>query len=160
MRYITRQLYQSMQGGSGSSPEEVNRRWHEACECYQAELNSIKACLPPGMRSFAAVTLHDGVVNSADQSRPGCVELRIDATNNPWGPRGWYRVEFRGVREVEGLADIMGDDWLYEEVHLHSLGGFEYCVLLWRSEFRVVADEVIFETMSGPQTGDSSMPTR
>jgi len=45
---------------------------------------------------------------------------------------------------------MIGDDWLYEEVHLHPLGGFEYCVLLWHSEFRVVADDVIFEPLSEP----------
>jgi hypothetical protein len=147
MRYITRQLYQSMQDGSGLPPEEVNRRWHEACESYLAEFNSIKPGLPPGMRSFAEVTLHDAVVKSAYQPRPGCVELQMDATNSPWGPAGWYRIEFQGVREVQGLAEITGDDWLYEEVHLHPSGAFEYCVLLSRSQFRVVADDVIFEQM-------------
>jgi hypothetical protein len=148
MRYITRQLYQSMQGGSGLPPDELNRRWREACESYQAELNAIKPRLPLGMRSFAEVTLHDGVVRSALQVRPSCVELRVDASNNPWGPRGWYRVEFKGVLEVEGLTDVIGDDWLYEEVHLHPSAAFEYCVLLWRSQFRAVADDVVFQPLS------------
>jgi hypothetical protein len=76
------------------------------------------------------------------------VELRVDATNNPWGPKGWYRIEFKGVREVEGLTEMLGDEWLYEEVHRHPLAGFEYCVLLRRSEFRVVADDVVFEPLS------------
>src|SRR5262245_62025966 len=127
MRHITRQLYQSMQGGSGLSAEEMNRRWNEACESYRAEISDIKARLPPGMRSFADVTLHDGVVQSAERPHPSRVELRVDASNCPWGPKGWYRVEFRGVREVEGLTEMIGDDWLYEEVHLHPLAGFEYC---------------------------------
>jgi hypothetical protein len=145
MRYITRQLYQSMQGGSGLPPGELTRRWNQACEACETELSTITPRLPPSMRSFSKVTLHDGVVNSAGRPRANCVELRVDASNNPWGPRGWFRVEFKGVQEVEGLANIIGDDWLYEEVHLHPSAGFEYCVLLWHSEFRVVADEVVFE---------------
>jgi len=99
------------------------------------------------MRSLADDTLHDGYVVSVATPRPGSVELRVDASNHPWGPRGWYRVEFVGVREVEGLDAIVGDDWLYEEVHLHPSAGFEYCVLFSRSEFRVVADDVIFEAI-------------
>jgi hypothetical protein len=153
MRYITRQLYQSIQDGSGLPRDEVNRRWNQACEAQRTELSTIKPRLPPAMRSFSEVTLHDGVMKSARQPRANCVELRVDATNNPWGPRGWVRVKFKGVREVEGLADMIGDVWLYEEVHLHPLAGFEYCVLLWRSEFRVVADDVVFEPLLETEEG-------
>jgi hypothetical protein len=59
-----------MQGGSGLPVEEVNRRWHQACASYQEELSAIKPRLPPGMRSFADVTLHDGVVRSAERPEP------------------------------------------------------------------------------------------
>src|SRR5690242_19447534 len=121
MRYITRELYESIQAMLGmpqKEAKETSRRWDEACQSYQSELSTIKSSLPPSMRSFADITLHDGVVTLVAQ-RPGCVVLRIDATSNPWGSTGWFRVEFKGVRQVEGLAEMIGDDWLYEEVHLH-----------------------------------------
>jgi hypothetical protein len=144
MKYITRDLYLSTQ----SATAESHRRWNEACAAYRAELAAIKSRLPPAMRSFSDITLHDGIVKSAVRPRPDCVELQVDASNNPWGPRGQFRVVFSGVPQVEGLSEIVGDEWLYEEVHLDPDGGFEYCILLLRSEFRVVADDVTFETVS------------
>ncbi len=92
------------------------------------------------MQKFSEVTLHDGVVKGAELSN-GHLLLSIDATNNPWGPRGLYEVRFTGVHAVEGLDAIVGDDWLYEEVHAHPVG-FDYQVLLWRSELRVIAATV------------------
>jgi hypothetical protein len=153
MRYYTRQLYKSLQQPPYPS-DDAERRWHEAVAAYHAELLAIKPQLPPSMRAFADVTLHDGVVKSAERPTPDRVELSVDAGNNPWGPRGLFRVAFGGVSEVEGLAEVVGDEWLYVEVHLHPEGGFDYCVLLWKSEFRVVADEVMFEPLA--DTGSSS----
>jgi len=92
------------------------------------------------MQKFSEVTLHDGIVKSADLVNDELL-LRIDASNNPWGPRGLYQLRFAGVDTAEGLDAIVGDDWLYEEVYAHPIG-FDYQVLLSRSEFRVVAATV------------------
>ncbi len=106
------------------------------------------------MLTFSEVTLHDGVVESATQPCPDLVEIQVDATGNPWGPRGRFRIGFLGVKEVEGLPEIIGDIWLYEEVHLHPFAKFEYCILLERSEFRIAADEVIFESISNAKAAE------
>jgi hypothetical protein len=50
---------------------------------------------------------------------------------------------FTGVEAVEGLGDIVGDWWLYDEVHMSDGSAFDYRVLMQDSEFRVVAKEVI-----------------
>jgi hypothetical protein len=154
MRFFTRQLYESLQQPP-YPPDDAERGWCETVEAYQAELRVIKPRLPPAVQAFADVTLHDGVVKSAERPTPDCVQLRVDASNNPWGPRGLFCVTFGGIREVEGLPAVVGDDWLYEEVHLHPGGRFEYCVLLWRSEFRVVADEVTFEPLVAAKTSSA-----
>jgi hypothetical protein len=82
MRYITRQLYMSMQGAEATW-DEASRHWHEVCNAYQSELAAIKSRLPPGMRS-SLVTLHDGIVTSAVRLRSDGVELCVDASNNSW----------------------------------------------------------------------------
>jgi len=144
MRYFTRQLYESQQVDSASSFAESQRLWLNTSKAYQSKYCEIKPFLPDGMKAFSEVTLHDGRVKSGTEVGPNTVELLVDATDNPWGPTGWYLVRFMGVKEVDNLPQIVGDEWLFEEVHLHAKAGFEYRVLLWRSEFRVVADEVIF----------------
>lgn len=145
MKFITRELYDSMQGGSDLSDEERNRRWHDAFEAYRVELEKNKALLPESMQAFADVTLHDAVVKDVSQPSADTICLKIDATKNPWGPTGYFRLTFTGVKLLEGADEICGDEWLYEEVHPHDDAGFDYRVLLWQSQFRVLADEVEFE---------------
>lgn len=143
MKFITRDLYQGMQGEpDASDADDFEARWKRACDGYREQLANIRPQLPPRMQAFADATLHDGVVRAVDRPSPSEVVLDVDATRNPWGPVGVFRIRFMGVRLVEGIDDLVGDDWLYEEVHLHPDGGFDYRVLFWRSDFRVVADDV------------------
>ena len=58
--------------------------------------------------------------------------------------RSNVKLVFQDVELVEGIENIVGDWWLYEEVHLAHSAGFDYRVLLAESEFRVVAKEVEF----------------
>lgn len=99
------------------------------------------------MQVFADTTLHDGVVCAVDCPGPSEVVLDIDAKSNPWGPVGVFRVRFTGVRLVEAIDNLVGDDWLHEEVYLHPDGSFDYRVLFWRSDFRVVADDVEVQSL-------------
>ena len=101
------------------------------------------------MRAFAELTLHDGIVRGVDRPAASELILEVDARRNPWGPVGVFRVRFTGVREVFGLDTLLGDVWLYEEVHLALHGCFDYRVLFWRSDFRVIAQEVVFEEICG-----------
>jgi hypothetical protein len=147
MKFITRALYQEMQGVPEARWDEANAKWRRACDARQTEFCQIKSRLPAGMRAFAEKTFHDGVVSAVSQPSATELDLDIDASRNPWGPIGKFKIKFTGVREVEGIANLIGDDWLYEEVHLHPVGGFDYRVLFWRSDFRVVADEVEVEEL-------------
>jgi hypothetical protein len=140
MKFITRELYQGMQVFPRQGDFEAE--WSRRCSAYQAHLEAISDQLPTGMRDFSKVTLHDGVIKSSERPDASVLELVVDASRNPWGPRGVFRVRFTGVRMVEGTQTLVGDDWLYEEVHLHPQGRFDYRVLFWKSDFRVVADEV------------------
>jgi hypothetical protein len=143
MKFITRELYQGIQDGPElPEVEDFESWWKRACDGYRDHLKDIRPKLPPRMQAFADTTLHDGKVRAVSQPRPSELVLEIDATKNPWGPVGLFRVRFIGVHRVEGIDRLIGDDWLYEEVYLHPEGGFDYRVLFWRSDFRVVADDI------------------
>jgi hypothetical protein len=142
-KYFTRELYREMQADPDASDAgNFAAQWKRVCDGYRDHLASIRPELPPRMQAFAGTTLHDGVVRAVDRPSPSELVLDVDATGNPWGPVGVFRVRFTGVRLAEGTDNLVGDDWLYEEVHLHPQGGFDYHVLFWRSDFRVVANDV------------------
>nr|CAA9254943.1 hypothetical protein AVDCRST_MAG63-2221 [uncultured Armatimonadetes bacterium] len=149
MKFFTRELYQSLQPGSGVPYHTANRRWKAASAANQEHQAAIRPRLPESMRAFAETTLHDGRIEQADWPAPEEVRLLIDGSDCPWGPAGRFELVFRGVKSVEGLGDLAGDWWLYEEVDLHPEAAFEFRVLLSESEFRVAADDVEFRVLPG-----------
>lgn len=57
------------------------------------------------------------------------------------------------VSEFKIMKDIVGDTWLYEEVHLSDTGKFEFHVLLYSSEgflnlneLKIIAEDVSIES--------------
>ena len=121
--------------------------WRQGCEAYRAHFDGIAPRLSPTVVEFAKNTFHDGIVEAVYRISDSEIGLDINAWHNPWGRRGRFRIKFKGVHEVEGITNLVGDDWLYEEIHLHSAGAFEYRVFFWRSDFRVVADDVELEEL-------------
>lgn len=157
MRFFTWKLYKQMQAEPGTLEEEkFNACWKKACEGYQLHLTEIMPRLPGSMRKFGKLTLHDGLILTATRTAKNSAVLEIDGNNCCWGPIGQFKLEFAGVRKVTGLSKIVGDWWLYEEVHLHRKAGFEYRVLLARSEFRIVADAVRFTVVAKGKQGNPS----
>jgi hypothetical protein len=153
MKFFTRELYSAMQCVPDTPESDAaDARWESQCAAYRAQLESIRPQLTASMQSFCGTSLHDGVFKAALQVPPGTVQLDIDASNSPWGPRGHFQLVFTGVKEVSPLDDIVGQWWLYEEVHLHPDAAFDYRVLLTDGEFRVVADEVQLIASSAPDS--------
>jgi hypothetical protein len=151
---MTRELYNAMQCEPGTPEESVaDARWRSQCKAYNKHLQSILADLPQSMREFCGTTLHDGIINAVTRTVNNSVILEIDGSHCCWGPIGQFELRFHGVREVEGLQDTLNDWWLYEEVDLHPDAGFEYRVLLTRSQLRIVADDVKFTIVSRATTG-------
>ena len=145
MKFITRELYDAMQAGPDTPESDAaDARWELQTEAYQRHLTSIRDELSDSMREFCDISFHDGIIRAVRRPSDKRLVLEIDATHNPWGPRGVFLVQFDGVMEVEGGEDIIDEWWLYEEIDLHHEAGFEYCVLLDKSQLRVVANEVTF----------------
>lgn len=99
MKFLTRELYQGMQGPPDCQTfRTAEAMWRAACDARDKHLESIRAKLPPGMQAFVDTTLHDGVVLEVGQYSPQELYLGIDATRNPWGPMGFFRLRFLGVK--------------------------------------------------------------
>lgn len=135
MKYFTRQRYRSIQQDS----RKAERDWKKASADYARHLGIIGEELPESSRQLCGLTLHDGVVRSVRRARHKAVVV-VDAGNNPWGPRGKFELLFTGVRTFTMRGSVVGDWWLYEEVHL-STAGFALHVLLQRSSIIVAASE-------------------
>lgn len=103
------------------------------------------------MREFCGTTLHDGVIQAVSRPTDDLLILGIDGSNCCWGPIGQFELRFGGVKEADGLQDCVGDWWLYEEVNLHPEAGFDYRVLMTKTQLRIVADDVEFTRVSAAQ---------
>jgi hypothetical protein len=149
MKFITRDLYNAMQCRPDTPESQAAfARWEAQCAVYRVQLESIRRQLPASMQAFCDTSLHDGVIMATTRPQPATVQLDIDASNNPWGPTGYFRLVFTGVKDVSPLNDLVDEWWLYEEVHLHTDARFDYRVQLTNGEFRVVADHVELIEMS------------
>lgn len=136
MKFITRELYDD------PHPDSNPQRWNLQGAAYRAHLASIRCDLPDSMQTFCDISLHDSLIKAISQPHKNTVQLDIDASRNPWGPTGQIQLVFAGVKEVSWPDNIVGEWWLYSEVHLHTDAGFDYRVLLTDGEFHVVADDV------------------
>lgn len=145
MKYFTRKLYQAMQDPLN---EEFDRKWEETCAEYRKHKDSVIESLPVQAKILAGTTFHDGVVRDVSQSTGRTLELIVDASHNPWGPRGVFKTRFDGIRSVSDLAGLIGNVWLYEEIDVASEGAFEYRVLFDKSELLVVATSVTIEAIT------------
>jgi hypothetical protein len=150
---------------------EFTRTWEDAGRRYAEHLKSIKSILPHSMQEFANVSLHDGEIISAQYTSDNQVVIQIEGQGY-WGPsyhlhsdmiesakadlvhtdvaairlpplgKSVVNLVFQEVEEVEGIDHILGDWWLYEEVHCAPFSGFEYCVLFMHTDFRIIAKEL------------------
>jgi hypothetical protein len=143
MKFITRDRYNALQCDP-ESPEfaVAETDWESQMESYRQHLATIRAQLPPSMQSFRETSLHDGVIKSITQPEPTTIEIEIDAGNNPWGPIGFFRLVFHGVRASRIPPNYENEWWLYDEIHLHAEAEFEYRVLLTEGELHIAADEI------------------
>ena len=168
VKFYTRERYAAMQGSPGLRTWLAERRWDRADREYAEHLANITSRLPPSVVEFSALSLHDGVVESAVLADKETLVLHFEGRGY-WGPHqakvgdfaadlakapdtvgvalpaiepSALDVTFAGVRLVEGLDEIVGGWWLYDELHAADDGAFDFQALLSRSEFRVVAHGV------------------
>src|SRR5262245_30674976 len=144
MKFFTRKRYDAIQDESATA----DREWKLAVADYARHLARIRERLPESVQKCCNLSLHDGVVSSVAHPSTDAFEIVVDATNNPWGPRGKFKLTFQGVNSETLQQPSVRDWWLYEEWHLADTG-FALHVLLQRTELLVEASTLIFEPFAG-----------
>ena len=118
---------------------------------YVQHLQSIKSKLPESAWKLAALKFHDAHVVSVSQPKKRELTIILDGgyAGTPWDfmndrlLSGRYTtLSFFGVKKAWVPATIVGDAWLYEEVNLSDIAGFDYQAVLASDEIRIQADDV------------------
>lgn len=122
--------------------KEIANEWENLCSMYKAEYEDIKYKLPLSMQLLRSYAFHDNEVLSVKKDSNDILIIELER----------YLLIFKNISQLEIIDDIVGDIWLYEEVHLSDIGGFEFQVLLYSPrgfvtlhEFSVIADDVFIE---------------
>ena len=141
MKYFTRTLYNAIQDDPDlPSVIEAETKWDNTVDAYDKHLCNLKPLLPKSMQQLCETSFHDGIIESYTQVSDE-VQIKIDGCGC-WGPGGALELVFSGVKSIKGIEDTIDDWWLYEEVHPSDEAGFEYHVLLTKSELIIAADEI------------------
>ena len=137
--------------------EETCKAWDRLLKEYESHLKSIKSSLPENAWLLANLSFHDATVKSVEM--PSKREVVITLYGG-WVPQfresygmipkeylegNTHRLSFTGVKKAWVPYSIVGDDWLYEEIHVSDIAAFDYQVLLWKDEIRIQADGVKIE---------------
>jgi len=146
MKYFTRQLYNSQQGDpSSEKTQKAYEQWKKAVDAYDVYYKSVELFLPGHIKSLKNLSFHDAEIKGFNYLNKSKLIVGVDGVDCPWRAPGQFLLKFEGVKLFEAQGTIVGDGWLYEEIHLGENGYFEYHVLLDESEFQVVAKDVILE---------------
>ena len=109
---------------------------------YAAHLKRVRESLPEGARVLADAGFHDGTIKEVKHLSKS--ELQIVVAGGGYGALdyGEYILSFTGVKKAWVPYTIVGDTWLYEEMHLSVDNTFDYQVLLVKDEIRIQATDV------------------
>jgi len=144
MIFFTRELFLGYQPKSGRERAAM-REWDRNSDIYQAYRHIIRPLLPRRIVQVADGSLHDAVVRRVVQSK-NKLELTLDTSGSfsRFCPRP-IRLTFTGLRRQVSIRGLVGQWWLYDEVHLSPRTRFNLQVLLTESELEIEANDVKFE---------------
>jgi len=141
MIFFTRQLQDGIQDDSGWT-RRAGREWKRRAKIYRSYEAVIAPMLPAAVVTLCRKTLHDAVVESAEQDS-GTLRLVMDARGALGGFRGHrVRLIFSGVKRRIRARGLVSKWWLYQEAHLSSRARFSLHVLFHRDEIEIEADEL------------------
>jgi hypothetical protein len=127
--------------------DETKRVIDKLFKDYAAHVKTIRGSLAQGARALSSLSFHDATIKALRHVSRKEVQIVIeggayDIVSEKMLEYGAYTLSFIGVRKAWVPNAIVGDTWLYEEMHLSDDGGFDYQVLLVGDEIRIQADDV------------------
>jgi hypothetical protein len=127
--------------------DETSRAINKLFKEYAAHIKTIRDDLPEGARALSSLSFHDAAIKEVKHVSKREVQILIeaggyDSLSQKTLEYGGYTLSFSGVKKAWVPYTIVGDTWLYEEMHLSDLSAFDYQVLLVKDEIRIQADDV------------------
>jgi hypothetical protein len=144
MIFFSRRLYDGYQPASDWHRQAM-KTWMRLVDCYQEYRKVIKPFLPKSALALDVEGLHDAVVTSCVQ-RGGELTMKLDASGALCKWCGHQvTLRFSGVTRRVAKKCLVGQWWLYNELHLSAKSGFSLHVLLTDDDIQIDADDVIIE---------------
>lgn len=124
---------------------------------YAAHIKTMRDSLSQAARALSSLSFHDAAIKEVTHVSRKEVQISIeggayDILSQSMLEHGVYTLSFFGVRKAWVPYTIVGDTWLYGEMHSSDDGGFDYRVLLAEDEIRIQADDVLL-TMCSKSSG-------
>ena len=115
---------------------------------YQSHVLSIKDSLPEGALALSSISFHDAQIKAVTHFSKKAVEITIEGGGYDFLRKehlsyGDYTLLFSGVKKAWVPHTIVGNVWLYNEIHLSDVAAFDYQVLLDKDEIRIQADDIV-----------------
>ena len=121
---------------------DTSRGIHKLFKEYAVHLKKIQASLPDGARALSSADFHDASIKEVKHLSKKKVQIVIEGGGYDAFEYGEYTLLFSGVKKAWVPYTIVGDTWLYAEMHLSDRSAFDFEVLLVKDEIRIRADEV------------------
>jgi hypothetical protein len=148
MIFFTRRLYQGGQPNSGWE-RRAEREWERLVDIYAAYAAIVRPLLPASIARVARGGPHDAKIMSIEQ-KDGTLSFVLDCRHALGRFRGGYwNFTFTDVKNRIKTRGLVGDDWLYQEVHLSSRARFALHVLFEKNEIEIEADELLIKKTKG-----------
>jgi len=142
--FMSRKLFNGYQPGSTWDRQSL-RIWKKlqvVCEQYE---KIIEPLLPKNAIQLNHEGLHDAVITGCRQRGQQLV-MTLDATHalSRWSGHQ-VTLQFTGVTNRPRTSGLVGQWWLYSELHLPPTSRFSLHVLLTNDEIQIDADDVTIE---------------
>lgn len=137
--------------------EETRKAWDKLWKEYESHLKSLRRSLSKNAWLLANLSFHDATVKALEipSKREVVITLYggwVPEFREHYGmiPKAYlkgntHKLSFTGVKKAWVPYTIVGDVWLYEEMHLSDIAAFDYQVMLWKDEIRIQAKDVRIE---------------
>jgi hypothetical protein len=145
MIFFTHRLHDGCQPNSGWERRAYNE-WKKKQEIYSRYSAVIAPLLPAIVNRLDRSGPHDAVVKSISQ-KAGCLTIVLDAQHALGQFRGREVIlTFSGVKRKIKTHGLVGQWWLYQEVHLSSQANFALHVFFDDTEIEIEADSLKIKT--------------
>ena len=143
MIFFTRELCNAYQPGSPRERQASNE-WNRRLKVYRQYFNIIFKFLPKNLRKLERYSFHDCEIKSVKESKSNIVFILDTSNSVGFSPNYKIILKFKGIKNNPQVKKIIGQYWLYDEVHLSAEAAFDYHIFLDKEDIVISANDVEF----------------